>query len=58
MGLFFARNLYRDAFSDNPHRPEHEDKTRKPRITSRVDGEPVSAQERCQIAEPFSGRSG
>jgi len=60
MGLFFARNLWRDAFSDNPHRPEHaagltegEDKTRLPRITSRVDGEPVSAQERCQIAETF-----
>jgi uncharacterized protein YbcC (UPF0753/DUF2309 family) len=61
MGLFFARNLFRDGFSDKPHRSdnhaagltEHEDQTRKPRITSRVDGEPVSAQERCQIAETF-----
>ena len=61
MGLFFARNLYRDGFSDKPHRSdhhaagltEHEDKTRMPRITSRLDGQPVSAQERCQIAESF-----
>ncbi|CAN5526816.1 hypothetical protein BH09MYX1_BH09MYX1_44720 [soil metagenome] len=30
-----------------------EDRTRLPRITSRVDGAPVSAEERCQIAESF-----
>jgi uncharacterized protein len=62
MGLFFARNLFRDGFSDKPHRADHhdaagltdsEDATRMPRITSRVDGQPVSAQERCQIAESF-----
>lgn len=62
MGLFFARNLFRDAFSAAAHRPEHhghaglteiEDKTRMPRITSGVDGGPVSALERCQIAESF-----
>lgn len=62
MGLFFARNLYRDAFSAKPHRSanhdaagltDREDRTRMPRLTSRVDGEPLSAQERCQIAEAF-----
>ena len=62
MGLFFARNLYRDAFSGTPHRSDHhdgagltdgEDKTRMPRITSRVDDQPLSAQERCQLAETF-----
>ncbi len=60
MGLFFARNLYRDAFSD--HRADrhdaagltdNEDKTRKPRITSRVDHQPLTADDRCQLAEGF-----
>ena len=49
-------------FSDEAHRADHhdhagltdaEDKTRMPRITSHVDGTPVSADERCQIAESF-----
>jgi uncharacterized protein YbcC (UPF0753/DUF2309 family) len=62
MGLFFAGSLFRDAFSEADHRPEHhehagltelEDKTRMPRITSRVDGTPISVEERCQIAESF-----
>jgi uncharacterized protein YbcC (UPF0753/DUF2309 family) len=62
MGLFFARNLYRDASAKEPRRSDHhdragltdiEDKTRMPRLTSRVDGTPLTAEERCQIAESF-----
>ena len=62
IGLFFARNLYHDAFSEKDIRPEHHDragltdaenKTRLPRITSHVDGTPVSTEERCQLAESF-----
>jgi uncharacterized protein YbcC (UPF0753/DUF2309 family) len=62
IGPLFARNLYRDAFSDKEARPEHHDhagltelenQTRLPRITSRVDGTAVSVEERCQIAESF-----
>jgi uncharacterized protein YbcC (UPF0753/DUF2309 family) len=62
IGPFFARNLYRDAFSRNEVRPEHHDhagltesenQTRLPRVTSHVDGTPVSSDERCQIAESF-----
>lgn len=62
IGPFFARNLYRDGFSKKPIRPEHHDetglteaenRTRLPRITSHVDGAPVSSEERCRIAEAF-----
>ncbi len=62
MGPFFARNLYRDAFTDDARRSDHhdhaglkdsEDNARMPRITSHVDGTPVSTDERCQIAESF-----
>jgi uncharacterized protein YbcC (UPF0753/DUF2309 family) len=62
IGLFFARNLYHDAFSDKEVGPEHHDhaglteaenKTRLPRITAHVDGTSVSSEERCQIAESF-----
>jgi len=62
IGLFFARNLYHDAFGEKDGRPEHHDhagltelenKTRLPRITSRVDGTAVSVEERCEIAESF-----
>jgi uncharacterized protein len=62
MGLFFAKNLYQDAFSEKADRLDHHDhagltdaenKTRLPRITSHVDGTEVSAAERCQIAEGF-----
>ena len=62
MGPFFARNIYRDAFSDHVHRSDHhdhagltddEDKTRLPRITSHVDGSEVTPAERCQLAESF-----
>ncbi len=62
MGPFFARNLYRDAFSEYSHRSDHhdhagltddEDKTRLPRITSHVDGTAITPAERCQLAEGF-----
>jgi hypothetical protein len=62
IGLFFARNLYHDAFSEQDIRPEHHDRagltevenqSRLPRITSHVDGTPVSTEQRCQIAESF-----
>ena len=52
----------RTVLGSNYHDPDHhehaglteiEDKTRVPRITSRVDGTPLSAEERCQIAESF-----
>src|SRR5262249_38697308 len=60
MGLFFARSLFQDAFSGAAYRADHhdraglneiEDKARMPRITDRVDGVPLSTEERCQIAE-------
>ena len=60
MGLFFARNLFRDVFGRAKRRGadhhEHaglgatENATRLPRITSRVDGAPLSPEERCDIA--------
>ncbi len=62
MGPFFARNLYRDAFSEFTHRPDHHDhtgltdhesRTRLPRITSHVDGTAVTPADRCQLAEGF-----
>jgi uncharacterized protein len=62
MGLFFARNLFRDTFGTDTHRPDlhdragltrMEDRDRMPRITSRVDGTPLSTDERCGIAEGF-----
>ncbi len=62
MGLFFARSLFRDAFRGERHRAdpydhagltEIEDKTRTPRLTSRVDGTPLPADERCEIAASF-----
>jgi uncharacterized protein YbcC (UPF0753/DUF2309 family) len=62
IGPFFARNLYQDAFSEKAIRPEHHDeagltdfenRARLPRVTSHVDGTPVSSDERCQLAEGF-----
>jgi uncharacterized protein len=62
MGPFFARNLYRDAFTDDTRGIEHhdhvgltdaEDKSRRPRITSHVDGTQITADERCRLAENF-----
>jgi uncharacterized protein YbcC (UPF0753/DUF2309 family) len=60
VGLFFAGNLFRDAFRGERYRADHEhdraglkeveDQTRKPRLTSRVDGAPLSVEERCEIA--------
>ena len=58
MGLFFGRNLFRDVLGS--HRADHheraglkdaEDRARLPRITCRVDGEPITLDERCQLAE-------
>ena len=62
VGLFFARNLYQDAFGAKDVGPEHHDhagltepenQTRLPRITSHVDGTEVATDERCQLAENF-----
>jgi uncharacterized protein YbcC (UPF0753/DUF2309 family) len=62
IGPLFARNLYQDAFSQKAIRPEHHDEagltetenqTRLPRITSHVDGTPVSTDDRCQLAVSF-----
>jgi uncharacterized protein YbcC (UPF0753/DUF2309 family) len=62
MGPFFARNLYHDAFVAKDTRADHHDRagltdaenrTRKPRITSHVDGTEVPAEERCRLAESF-----
>jgi hypothetical protein len=60
VGLLFAGNLLRDAFRDElygaDHYKEHpglkqsEDETRKPRLTSRVDGTALTADERADIA--------
>ena len=60
MGLFFAHTLFRDVFGQPKRRGadhhEHagldaiENATRLPRITSRVDGTPLSADERCELA--------
>ena len=62
IGPLFARNLYQDAFSEQAIRPEHHDhagltelenKARLPRITSHVDGTPVSSDEYCALAAGF-----
>ncbi len=59
VGLFFARSLFQDAFRAEKHPADHPDRaglsdsenqTRLPRLTSDVDGEPVSADVRCDIA--------
>ena len=59
VGLFFARNLYRDSFRMEKHPADHhdhagllesEDATRMPRLTSHLDDTPLSADERCGIA--------
>jgi uncharacterized protein YbcC (UPF0753/DUF2309 family) len=62
LGLFFARSLINDAFrperypADHPDRAglnEGEDQTRMPRLTSNVDGEPLTPDVRCGIALTF-----
>jgi len=59
VGLFFARNIWRDVFRYEKHPADHhdragltasEDHTRKPRLTSRVDGTPLTVDERSDIA--------
>ncbi len=59
IGLFFAGNLFRDAFRAERHPAnqhesaglrDDENHTRAPRLTKRVDGTPVSLEERCDIA--------
>ncbi|HUQ41425.1 MAG TPA: putative inorganic carbon transporter subunit DabA, partial [Candidatus Limnocylindrales bacterium] len=59
IGLFFARDMFRDAFRAERHpaneheraglKPTEGDK-RMPRLTSHMDGEPLSPDERCNIA--------
>jgi len=60
MGLFFAGKLLRDAFGSAARRLDHheragltdlEDATRVPRITSRIDGTPLTTEERARVAE-------
>lgn len=62
MGLFFAGSLLGETFGRWPRRAEHhdheraglspaEEKARAPRITARVDGTPLSVEERCELAE-------
>jgi uncharacterized protein YbcC (UPF0753/DUF2309 family) len=62
MGLFFARNLFQDVFARDPHRADRreragltdaEDGLLQPRLSGRVDGEALTADERCSIAEGF-----
>ncbi len=60
MGLLFAKNLFDESFGrssrhvdDHEHAglSPHEDATRTPRITSRLDGTPLSVEERWLLAE-------
>jgi uncharacterized protein YbcC (UPF0753/DUF2309 family) len=60
MGLLFAGDLFGESFGwSSRHVDDHEhagllppeDAQRTPRITSRVDGSPLSGEERCQLAE-------
>lgn len=62
MGLFFARNLFRDALGRDAHRAapgaragltDLEERTLSPRLTGRVDGSPLAADERCEIVGSF-----
>ena len=59
VGLFFARYLFQDAFRAGSHRADHpdvagltpgEDQTRMPRLTSNVNGEPLTTDVHCEIA--------
>jgi hypothetical protein len=59
VGLFYARSMFRDAFRGERHRMTHrdhpgltadEDRVRVPRLTTRIDGTPLTADERCDIA--------
>ncbi len=59
VGLFFARYLIQDTFWAQRHRADHpdhagltesENQTRMPRLTSTVDGEPITTEVRCEMA--------
>lgn len=60
MGLLFGGNLFAESFGWSSRQVDDheraglsppEDATRTPRITSRVDGTPLSTSERCRLAE-------
>jgi uncharacterized protein YbcC (UPF0753/DUF2309 family) len=60
MGLFFGGSLFAETFGRASREADHhehagllpiEAQARTPRITSRVDGTPISAEERCALAE-------
>lgn len=62
IGLFFARNLYNDAFSRRSMHVEHHDRAglnelenrqRLPRITGHADGTNVAPEEYVNLAEGF-----
>ncbi|HEY4058749.1 MAG TPA: DUF2309 domain-containing protein [Kofleriaceae bacterium] len=62
MGLFFAKNIYQDAFTDHHDPLDHhdragltadEDATRMPRVTANVDGTNVTVDEKVAMAEGF-----
>lgn len=57
VGLFFARYLFKDSFrADRADHPDHaglndsENRTRMPRLTSDVEGEPLTTEVRCELA--------
>lgn len=60
VGVFFASNMFRDAFRGERYPADHqedragllanEDRTRKPRLTSRADGGELTPDDRCEIA--------
>jgi len=60
MGLFYGKKLLDEIFGRGSREHEHheraglsaaESQARTPRITSRVDGVPITAEERCALAE-------
>jgi hypothetical protein len=62
VGLFYARYLIEDTFRPEKHPADHhdragltaaEDQTRMPRLTSTVDGVPLTTEQRCEIAAAF-----
>ena len=62
VGLFFAGSLFRDAFRGDRHRSDDDDRAGlraleagmlEPRLTSRVDGASISAEELTELAATF-----
>jgi uncharacterized protein YbcC (UPF0753/DUF2309 family) len=60
MGLWYGKKLLDEVFGRKSREHDHhehaglsaaESQTRTPRITSRVDGTPITAEERCALAE-------